>query len=303
MDKFAALSAFVAVVDEGGFAAAARRLGHSRSAINRIVINLEDNLQVQLLNRTTRSVAPTAAGRAFHERAKAILDQLAEAERNIGEGQREPVGDLRINAPMSFGTMHLAPALSDFMLQYPDVRIQLDLDDRFVDVVREGYDVTVRIAEPVEDTTVVDYRVASIRRVLCASPAFLETNGTPVHPRDLRRLQCLHYGNLPSGNLWQLAGPDSKHSVQVNGVLCSNNGEVLCEAALKGLGIALLPTFIVGEELQAGRLVTVMPDYAPSDLTLCVIYPPNRHLAESVRLLTDFLTERFGDRPYWDLVG
>lgn len=302
MDRFAALMAFVTVVEEGGFAAAARRLGHSRSAINRIVINLEDDLQAQLLNRTTRSVAPTAAGRAFFERARSILDQLAEAERCLSDSQHGPVGDLRINAPMSFGTMHLAPALTEFMVLYPEVRISLSLDDRLVDVVREGYDLTVRIAEPREDTTVVDHRITTIQRRLCASPEFLREHGAPTHPRDLKRLNCLHYGNLPSGNLWQLKGPDSVHSVHVKGVMCSNNGEVLCDAAVSGLGIALLPTFIIGEELQAGRLVTVMTDYAPIDLTLCVIYPPNRHLSQSVRLLTDFLMERFANRPHWDLV-
>ena len=302
MDKFTALKAYVTVVEEGGFAAAARRLGQSRSAVNRIVINLENALEAQLLNRTTRSVAPTASGQAFFERAKSILDQLEEAERSLGRSQGEPIGDIRINAPMSFGTMHLAPAIADFMALHPEIRIQLELNDRFVDVVQEGYDVTIRIAEPQEDTTLVDHRITKIRRALCAAPEHLAQHGIPAHPSDLRHRPCLHYGNLPTGKTWRLTGPDGAQSVQVNGILCSNNGEVLRAAAIKGLGIALLPTFIIGEELQAGRLVTVMNDYAPSDLTLCVIYPPSRHLSAKVRLLTDFLTERFGDLPYWDLV-
>lgn len=302
MDKFAALRAFVTVVDESGFAAAARQLGQSRSAVNRLVINLEDSLGAQLLNRTTRSVSTTASGLAFYDRAKSILDQLEEAERNLGQIQGEPIGDMRINAPMSFGTMHLAPALADFMDAHPEVRIQLDLNDRFVDVVNEGYDVTVRIAEPQEDTTLVDHRVTKIRRVLCAAPSFLAEHGEPTHPSELRERPCLHYGNLPSGGVWKLGGTDGPHAIEVNGVMCSNNGEVLRDAAVKGLGITKLPTFIIGEELQAGRLVTILTDYPPADLTLCVIYPPSRHLSLKVRLLTDFLTERFGERPYWDLV-
>lgn len=303
MDRFAALKAFVTVVDEGGFAAAARALGQSRSAVNRLVITLEDELGAQLLNRTTRSVAATASGRAYYERARSILDQLEEADRSLGEMQETPVGDMRINAPMSFGTMHLSPAVADFVARHPAIRVQLDLNDRFVDVVEEGYDLTIRIAEPREDANLVDHRIAGIRRVLCASPDYLARHGEPASPDGLKSHACLHYGNLLSGNVWRLAGPDGEVAVTANGVMCSNNGEVLSDAAVRGLGITLLPTFIVGRELQAGRLVTVLPDYAPSTLTLCAIYPPSRHLSAKIRLLTDFLTERFGGQPYWDLVG
>ena len=303
MDRFAALKAYVTVVEEGGFAAAARSLGQSRSAVNRLVIGLEDELGAQLLNRTTRSVATTAAGRSYYERARSILDQLDEAERSLGEMQETPVGDMRINAPMSFGTMHLSPAIADFMAMHPAIRVQLDLNDRFVDVVAEGYDLTIRIAVPKEDVNLVDHRITRIKRVLCASPGYLGKEGTPERPHDLASHACLHYGNLLTGNAWRLDGPDGETGVTVNGVMCSNNGEVLADAAVRGLGIALLPTFIVGKELQAGRLVTVLPDFAPSSLTLCAIYPPSRHLSAKVRLLTDFLAERFGERPYWDLVA
>jgi DNA-binding transcriptional LysR family regulator len=302
MDKFGALRAFVTVVEAGGFAAAARLLGVSRSAVNRLVIALEDDLGAQLLNRTTRRVAPTATGNAFYQRAKTVLDGLEEAERGVGEVQREAKGEMRINAPMSFGTLHLAPAVAEFMVRYPGVRIQLELNDRFVDVIEEGFDLTVRIWEPREDANLVDHRIAPVRRVLCAAPAFLKQQGMPAHPRQLERLPCLHYGNLATGHRWRLLGADGGHSIQVAGVLCSNNGEVLRDAAVNGLGIALLPTFIAGAELQAGRLVTILDGYRPPDLTLCVIYPLSRHLSAKIRLFTDFLTGRFGGRPYWDLV-
>jgi DNA-binding transcriptional LysR family regulator len=302
MDKLAALKAFIAVTEESGFAAAARRLGQSRSSVNRLVINLEESLGVQLLNRTTRRVALTASGRAFYERVEALLADLDEAERSLGEAQDEPVGPMRINAPMSFGTLHLSPLIAEFMARYPAVQIELRLNDRFVDVVEEGYDLTIRIAEPDEESQLVDHRIAPVRRVLCAAPDYLACRGAPGAPAALADHDCLHYGYLPTGTRRRLVGPDGPHAVAVKGMLCSNNGEVLRDAAVRGLDIALLPTFIAGGELQAGRLVTVLAGYPPVSLTLCAIYPPSRHLSAKVRLFTDLLVERFGDRPYWDLV-
>ncbi len=302
MDKLGAYRAFVGVVDAAGFAAAGRRMGMSRSALNRLVAALEDDLGVQLLNRTTRSVAPTATGRALHARVRNLLDEIDTIERDIENAQSEPVGELRINAPMSFGTLHLAPAIADFMARYPELRIELALNDRAVDIVAEGFDLTVRIAAVREDVNLVDFRIAEARRVVCASPGFLKQHGPIAHPNDLKELPGLHYGDLNSRNRWHLTGPDGAHEVLVRGVLCSNNGEALCEAAVRGLGVALLPTFIVGRELQAGRLVSLLSAYRPPELTLCVVYPPSRHLSAKVRLFTDFLVERFGGDPYWDLV-
>lgn len=303
MDKFAAFRAFVAVVDAGGFASAARQLGLSRSAVSRMVMALEDDLDAQLLNRTTRVVAPTATGRAFYARARAATEAVAEAERAVTDTHAAPRGEMRINAPMSFGTLHLAPAVADFLATHPQVRIQLELNDRFVDIIEEGVDLAVRIWEPREDSTFVDHRIADARRVVCAAPDFLRRHGVPLTPEDLRGLPCLHYGNLAGGNRWRLSGPGGSHGVEVSGPLCSNNAEALRDAAVKGLGLALLPTFIAGADLQAGRLATVLNDYQAPPLTLCAIYPPSRHLSPNVRSFTDFLIERFGGRPYWDLVG
>lgn len=303
MDRLAALNAFVAVVEAGGFAAAARRMRMSRSTVNRLVIDLEGDLGAQLLNRTTRSVAPTATGTAFYGRMKSILGDLDDACREVGETGEEPIGDLRINAPMSFGTLHLAPALADFMVRHPALRVELDLNDRFVDIVAEGFDLTVRIAAPEENSNLVDFRVSPVCRVICAAPSLIRRLGTPAAPADLKDMPCLHYGNLASGNRWRLAGPDGEVSVATNGAMCSNNGEVLRDAAVRGLGFALLPTFIVGRELQTGELVSVLPEYRPPELALCVVYPPNRHLSPKIRLFTDFMIERFGGQPYWDLVG
>ncbi|MEX2453931.1 MAG: LysR family transcriptional regulator [Rhodospirillaceae bacterium] len=302
MDRLAALAAFVSVVEAGGFAAAGRRMELSRSAVNRLVIALEDELGAQLLNRTTRKVAPTSTGAAFYDRAKRIIGDLDDAVRSVGDGDAEPRGELRINAPMSFGTLHLASAIADFMVRHPALRVRLDLNDRFVDIVAEGFDLTVRIAAPDENSNLVDFRIGPVRRAVCAAPALLRRLGTPDHPDRLADMPCLHYGNLASGNRWHLSGPDGDIRVTVNGVLCSNNGEVLRDAAVRGLGFALLPTFIVGRQLQTGELVTVLPEFRPPELMLCVVYPPNRHLSAGIRLFTDFMVERFGGQAYWDLV-
>lgn len=301
MDKFESMRAFTQVVVAGGFAAAARDMGLSRSAVNKLVIGLENELGVQLLHRSTRVVTPTETGLAFYERCVEILASLEEAERAITQLHEEPRGRLRVNAPMSFGTMHLAPALADFLVQYPDLQVQLTLNDRFIDPIEEGFDVTLRIAKPQEAASLIVHPLVPAQRILCASPIYLTAHGTPTHPNELRHHSCLHYGQLAIEDQWTLVGADGEHTIAVKGVLCSNNGEVLRDAAVQGLGITLLPKFIVGQELQRGRLQIVLPDYHPSELSISVIYPVNRHLSTKIRLLVDFLQERFGDQLDWDL--
>ena len=299
MDKFESIRAFTQVVNSGGFAAAAREMGLSRSTVNKLVIALESDLGVQLLHRSTRVVTPTETGLAFHERCVEILASLEEAERSVTQLHEEPRGKLRVNAPMSFGTMHLAPALADFLVHYPDLQVQLTLNDRFIDPIEEGFDVTLRIAKLQESASLIAHPFAPVQRVLCASPTYLETHGIPIHPDELRHHSCLHYGQLAVENQWTLVGPEGEQTIAVNGVLCSNNGEVLRDAAVRGLGITLLPMFIVAQELQQGMLQIVLPDYHPPDLSIAAIYPVNRHLSTKVRLLVDFLQERFGQQPDW----
>lgn len=294
MNKFEGIRAFTRVVASGGFAAAAREMGVSRSAVNKLVINLENQLGVQLLHRSTRQVSPTETGLAFYERCVAILAELEEAEQAVTQLHEEPRGRLRVNAPMSFGTMHLAPALADFLVQYPDLQVQLTLSDRFIDPIEEGFDVTVRIAQPQETASLIVHELVPAKRVLCAAPTYLTVHGVPTHPTELHHHSCLHYGHLATENQWKLIGSDGEHTVSIHGPLCSNNGEVLREAAIRGLGITLLPTFIVGEDLNQGILQTVLPDYYPPELTIYAIYPINRHLSTKIRLFVDFLKERFG---------
>jgi DNA-binding transcriptional LysR family regulator len=295
MDKFAGLRAFVQVVDAGGFAVAARQMGLSRSTVNRLVIELEDGLGVQLLQRSTRRVSPTPTGVAFCDRARAILADLAEAEQAVTQLQAEPRGMLRVNAPMSFGTMELAPAIAQFARQHPDLQLQLTLEDRRIDPIEEGYDLVLRIGEPPVAASLVVQQLMTIPLGLFAAPGYLALRGSPLQPADLKDHACLHYGHLATPSEWQLQGQDGPHRFQVTGPFCANNGEALRAAAIAGLGIVLLPQFIVAGAVAEEALQPVLADYPPASLILCALYPVNRHLSVKVQRLTQFLMERFGD--------
>lgn len=302
MDKFEAVRIFTKVVENHGFTAAAQVLGLSRSSVSKTVSQLEKSLGAQLLNRSTRFVSPTDTGAAYYDRCVTILADLEDADKAVQELQGEPRGSIRLNAPMSFGTLHLGSAIADFIAAYPEVRVEAALNDRVIDPVQEGFDLTIRIGELV-DSSLIARKLAPANRVLCASPDYLKDHCAPEKPADLKFHNCLHYGYLPTGNMWRLKGPHGEvTTVQIEGVLCSNNAEMLMAGAIKGAGIALLPTFIAGAELQAGQLVSVLPDYRPPEITVYALYPPNRHLSVKLRLLIDFLSKRFGDPPYWDLV-
>lgn len=290
------------MVEHCSFAEAARKLGQSRSSINRLVINLEDELSVSLLNRTTRRVTITPSGKAYYERAKMILDDLTEMEESIQSDHDRPTGEIRINAPMDFGLLHLSSAIIDFMKMYPDIRVQLFLSDEKIDPVSSGFDMTIRIAEPSGSLSLIEHEVVVARRVLCASPAFIKQNGEPKDIKELKKLPCLHYGNLPTGNIWALKGPQGDTNILVKGIMCSNNAQVLCDAALANMGIALLPTFIAGKEIQTGRLQTILNEYQAPEIKLCLLYPSNRHLSVRIRLFVEFIQDRYGSDPYWDLV-
>ncbi|MDJ0939459.1 MAG: LysR family transcriptional regulator [Woeseiaceae bacterium] len=302
MDKLESMRAFTKVVEMNGFAAAARTMGLSRSVVNKSVINLENELGAQLLRRSTRKVTPTETGLAFYDRCLQILADVDEAISAVTELQEHPTGTLRINAPMSFGTAHLAPVVAEFMAEYPDVHVELVLNDRFVDPIEEGFDITLRIAEPLYATSLISKQIVPAVRVLCASPEYLESAGEPKSPKELRDHRCLQYGYSGTLSQWRLHGPDGEQSYAIDCVMYSNNGDVLKAAALNHQGIALLPTFLVGESLQEGQLRSVLSDYRPPEIVLSALYPRHRHLSAKVRLFVDLLDERFGGRPYWDLV-
>lgn len=297
MDKLDAMNVLVKVVGTGSYAETARRLGVTRSAISKAITQLEDALGARLLDRTTRRVTPTEAGLAYYERCLAILAQVEETEAQISRLHDEPRGVLKVNGPMSFGVRYLGAAVADFMGRYRDLKVELMLTDRMVDPLEEGVDVTVRIGAMV-DSSLIARKISTVRVVLVASPDYLARSGTPQAPADLASHRCLHYGHSTTVPRWLLTERRQPVSVSVSASLSSNNGDALREAALRGNGVARLPTFLVGEDLAAGRLVTVLDDYPPQDIVIHALYAPNRFLAAKTRVFIDFLVERFAHPPW-----
>lgn len=303
MNSLNAIRLFTASVDAGSFSEVGRRLGMAPSSVSRQVAALEDSVGAQLIHRTTRKLSLTEAGRLYFERVSRILAALDEATAAVSHLEESPRGVLHVNGPTAFGVRHVAPALPDFLARYPEVRIELTLTDNFVDLLEVGADVAVRVGE-LEDSSLIARRLAPNRRVLCASPGYLAGVGAPERPQDLADHNCLvytrHHGNVN----WNLGGPDGLAEVRVGGNLRTNNTEAVHAAALGGLGIALLPSWLVGQEVQSGRLVEVLPGYraAPGalDTGIHALYPADRHLSTKVRAFVDFMVERFGPRPYWE---
>ncbi|MEM0922315.1 MAG: LysR family transcriptional regulator [Pseudomonadota bacterium] len=289
MDKFAELNAFTSVVEKGGFSAAAREMGQSRSSVNRLVLNLEARLGVQLLSRTTRSVSATSTGQALFERARQVLDDLAEIEAAVSSTSTEAVGKLRLSAPPPLGELDFSDLITRFMQAHPAIEIEISFESRLVDPIAEGFDIMIRIAEPDEETTLVDHRVLTLTYLLCASPSYLAAQGRPESAPDLRRHAILHHGHGGAAPSWALEGPSGPVAVPVNPLLCANGLETLLTAARAGLGIAVMPEFAVRSDLAAGRLERVLGDHAPPPRMLQVIYPPARHLSAKVRLFVDFV--------------
>ncbi|MBF0307326.1 MAG: LysR family transcriptional regulator [Alphaproteobacteria bacterium] len=299
MDRLTSMEVFARVVEAHGFSAAARELGVSKSAVSKIVAQTEERLGARLLNRTTRRLSPTAAGTAFYERCLRVMAEAEEAELAVTSLQAEPRGVLKLNAPMSFGILHLAPALPDFMVRFPDVTVDLTLNDRMVDLVDEGFDLAVRIAR-LTDSSLVARRLAPSRRVWCASPEYFARHGTPARPADLAGHDCLIYTYTTSGDEWRWRGPAGEGSVRLKGSLRANNGQVLHAALLAGRGIAPMPTFMVGPDLRAGRLQAVLTEYEEEGASVYAVWPSARLVSTKVRVFVDFLATRFGPRPYWE---
>ena len=299
MDRLTSMEVFARVVEAESYTAAAERLGMSRAAVSKRVIQLEDRLGVRLLNRTTRRVMPTSAGLAYYDRCTRVLAEANEADDIVKRLRSEPSGTLRINAAQSFGTLHLGPAIAEFATAYPDIDVSLTLNDRFVNLIEEGSDVAIRIADRVPPALGAK-RIAPIRIAVCASPGYLSREGEPSKPGDLASHRCLRYSYLSSGDNWHFIGPEGSQSVRIAGHFSANNGDVLRQAAIGGLGIAHLPTFIVSKELREGALVRVLAEYRVPELSLYAVFAGEGRPALPITLLLNFLEEKFGAAPYWD---
>ncbi|NLO79159.1 MAG: LysR family transcriptional regulator [Xanthomonadaceae bacterium] len=301
MDRFAAMQAFVAVVETGSFVRAGERLGLSATSVSRAVAALEAHLDVRLLYRTTRRVSLTDAGRTYYRYAVDLLADLAEAEAAVSADSRTASGVLRLSVPVTFGVLHLAPLLPRFRQQHPGLTLDLSLDDRITDLVEEGRDLAVRISRELLATTLVARPLTSTQLVVCAAPSYLARFGAPQSPEELGRHQCLLYSYADQAGQWAFRAPDgSVHHVAVKGVMIANNGDVLRLAALAGEGIVVQPSFIVGDDLLSGRLVPLLQDYALPPLKVYAVYPGRRHLPAKVRLFIEFLKAAWGEPPPWE---
>jgi DNA-binding transcriptional LysR family regulator len=289
MDQLAALRALRRVVELGSFTAAADALGISHTIVSRQVRQLEEHLGAQLLNRTTRRFALTDAGRDYYEATREVLDLLDEADRGAGRHQAEPTGTLRINAPMAFGTIEVAQWLPGFMAQYPGLQVDMVCNDRMVDLIEDGFDVALRLARGLQDSTLVARRLAASSVLLVASPDYLRRHGAPTVPSDLGQHNCLVYTAALRASEWTLAdAAGGEHTVAVRGTLQANTNVALRAAAVAGLGIANAAAFIVREELERGTLVEVLPGYRPRPRELYALYPQSRHLSPKVRAFVDY---------------
>jgi len=299
MDKLNGMHLFVEVVNQGSFTLAAERTGLSRAQISKSVMQLESFLGTRLLNRTTRKISLTETGQLYFERCVVILQEVEEAEAVASEMTNVPSGNLLLAAPTSFGVLHLQELIPQFVKKYPNVQITLSLSDRFIDVVAEGFDLVIRIAE-LTDSSLISRHIAPCKRVFCASPEYLNNFGTPQVPHDLSIHRCLTYSNELKPGAWDFHGSKGVESVKINGPICSDNGDVLRSCAIAGLGITLLPTFIVGSDLKAGRLQQVLIDYCPPEIAIYVVFPSRKFLSAKVRSFIEYLADHFGDKPKWD---
>jgi len=286
------LGVFVTVVEEQGFSAAAKRLDSTPAAVSRRIKALEHRLGVRLLQRTTRTLRLTEAGELYFRAVSRLLGDLRAVEEQLEAVTGQASGELRIVAPMSFGQRRLAPMVARFALMHPKLRVTLLLDDRETDIVAEGIDLAVRIAYP-SDSSLVARPIAPVPRYFCASPDYLVRRGTPRSPTDLLQHDCLHYNVISEREEWTFGGSEGDETIVMKGVFCSNNGEVLAEAAMQGLGITLLPDFIIEDALADGRLVRILEGRERSPLTLSVLYPSRQHVPVKTRLFIDRMVEAF----------
>ena len=290
------MQTFGAVVDAGSFVKAADALGMSKAAVSRHVVDLETRLGVRLLHRTTRRLSLTGEGQVFYARSKELLAGVAEAEAEITSRSGAASGLLRVNAPVTFGIRHLAPLWGVFRARYPDVTLDVTLADRVVDLVEEGYDLAVRIAA-LPSSTLISKRLASTRMVLCASPHYLLAHGTPAHPGDLAAHAVISYSYWSTRDEWHFDGPQGHVSVKTHPCMHTNSGDTCRAAALAHQGVVLQPTFLVGDDLAAGTLVELMPEFRSIELGIYALYPTRKHVLPKVRALVDFLAGHFERTP------
>ena len=302
MDRLEAMDIFVRIVDAGSFSAVARELGTTQPTISKQITALETRLKTRLLSRSTRSLSLTESGTAYYERCRRILEDVRAAEGALGLLQSSLTGVLHVNGSIALGQLFLTPLLLEFQRTYPELTVELTLNDRYIDLVEEGVDVAVRMGR-LADSNLVARRLGLTRRVLVATRDYLDRHGTPRAPADLERHNCLLYAYLSTGNEWVFRGPQSDLRVQAHGNFKANNGHAIRDAMLAGVGAALVPDWLVHEEIKSGEVIQLMPELAPAPLEVNAVYPSGRHVSTKLRTFVDFLQQRFKAMPAFSAQG
>jgi DNA-binding transcriptional LysR family regulator len=288
MDLFSSMRMYVAVVDGGSFASAADKLDISRAMVSKQIQKLEEHLGTRLLNRTTRRLSLTETGREFYERSTQIMTDVEEAEQVAGQMNRTPQGVLRVTIPLSYGQHRLATIIGDYTQAYPKVQLDISLSDRKVDLIEDGFDLAVRIGT-MPQSDLIARKIGGVRSIVCASPAYIARHGAPQAPAELSSHACLGYTLTGSGADWRFDTPDGPLAVPISGPIRADNGDIIRLAALSGAGILFQPHFIVGDDLAAGRLVQLLPEWQSAELGVYAVYPSRKHLSAKVRTFVDFL--------------
>ncbi len=302
MSHFEDMQTFVRIVEAGSITKAAAQLNTVKSAVSQRLSRLEGKLGTQLITRTTRSQTLTDSGRMYYQACLRILDDVTEAEAQVKHQNQALAGRIKLAVPLSFGLNHLGCALRKFNQIHPDVMLELDFNDRQVDIINEGFDMAVRIAR-LQDSSLVARKITHTQLILSASPSYLEKHGTPLHPNDLAKGHVkLQYNAAPER--WHFSGEDKKTiGVKVPSVMTCNNGDFMCDAAIDGKGLVLIPDFVCYQAIQEQKLIPLLCDYkADSELNVYAVYPQNRHVPARIKALINFLSEYFGDTPYWQVL-
>ncbi|WDE05866.1 LysR family transcriptional regulator [Thalassomonas viridans] len=287
---------FVEVINAGSFTRAAENTGHSTSYISKEINKLESRLGVRLMNRTTRSISLTPEGKVYHQQCQQIIDDAEQAQAQINQRQAEPKGTLKVSCPVSFGLSHVRPVLAKFLAANPKVNLELDLSDRKVDIIAEGFDVVIRGSMQLEDSSLISRHLLSSYGVTVASPDYLATYGTPQHPGELADHQIITYSYLKTPDIWEYQTEQGQDiAVKVKGRVLTNSPEMELELALSGQGITRMPMFNLGNKLETGELVSLFDDYRKLPINIHLVYPSRKHMAAKVRHFIDFVIAELGD--------
>jgi DNA-binding transcriptional LysR family regulator len=301
MDVFSAIPVFVAVVECGSFSLAAEKLGVTKSAVSKRISQLEAKLGIQLLQRTTRSLSLTEAGEQYFDYARNALTIANEGEDAISMLQEQPQGILRLNVPMVFGRLHIAPMIPKFLQDNPKIKVEMMMDDKVVDLISGSFDIAIRIGK-LPDSSLIAKRIAPCHSVLCASPDYLKKHGTPITPSDLAHHNCLSYSYFQAGSEWRFKGQEGMISVVPKGNYCVNNSEALFEGLLAGLGVCQMPTFIVGSAIEQGKLISLMPHYELPKHAIYAMLPERKHIPAKISIFLTYLKTYIDERSAsWDL--